>query len=176
MKRNASFWSFLGFVFVSVAGTLLHFLYDWLGQSAIVGVFSAVNESIWEHMKLLYFPMMFFAVIESRRLANNYENFWCVKLLSTIAGLLVIPMLYYIYTGALGVSADWFNITIFFIAAAVVFWLETRLLRDGFACRLPSAAAKAVLIGIGALFVLFTFLPPQLPLFRDPLDGTYGIQ
>ena len=176
MKKSASFWSFLGFVFVSVAGTLLHFLYDWLGESAIVGVFSAVNESIWEHMKLLYFPLMFFAVIESRRLAGDYANFWCVKLLSITVGLLMIPMLYYTYTGALGVSADWFNIAIFFIAAALVFWLEARLLRSGHACRLSSTAATAALVGIGALFVLFTFLPPHLPLFRDPLDGTYGIQ
>ena len=176
MKRSVSFWSFLGFIFVAVAGTLLHFLYDWLGQSALVGVFSAVNESIWEHMKLLFFPLMVFAVIESRFLADAHDNFWCVKLLSTLAGVLAIPALYYTYTGAFGVSADWFNITIFFIAAALVFWLEARMLRGGFACCLLPAAAKAVLVGIGTLFILFTFLPPHVPLFRDPMDGTYGIQ
>lgn len=175
MKRSASFWSFLGFVFVSVTGTLLHFVYDWFGESAVVGVFSAVNESIWEHMKLLYVPLMIFAVFESRRVADDIDNFWCIKLLSTLAGLLVIPALYYTYTGALGVSADWFNITIYFIATALVFWLEAHLVRSDFACRLPSTAAIAVLVGIGALFALYTFLPPHIPLFRDPLDGTYGI-
>lgn len=176
MKRSVSFWSFLGFVFVSVAGTLLHFLYDWLGQSAVVGVFSAVNESIWEHMKLLFVPLMVFAVFESRFLADGNDNFWCVKLLPTVVGLLVIPTLYYTYTGALGVKADWFNIAIFFIATALVFWLEAHLLRGGYACRLPSTAAIAVLVFLAVLFVAFTFLPPHIPLFRDPMDGTYGIQ
>ena len=175
MKRSVSFWSFAGFVFVSVAGTLLHFLYDWSGQLALVGVFSAVNESIWEHMKLLFFPLLIFAVIQSRYLATEYENFWCVKLLGTVLGLVIIPLLYYTYTGALGVSADWFNITIFFIAAAAVFWLEARLLRGEYRCLLPSSAAMAGLVFLGVLFAAFTFLPPNLPLFRDPIDGTYGI-
>lgn len=176
MKRSLSFWSFAGFVFVSVVGTLLHFLYDWLGQSAVVGVFSAVNESIWEHMKLLFVSLMLFALIERRFLGADYENYWCVKLLGTLGGLLVIPLLYYTYTGAFGVSADWFNIAIFFIAAALVFWLEARLLREGHACRVPSGVAIAALLVIAGLFVVFTFLPPHIPLFRDPLDGTYGIQ
>ena len=176
MKRSLSFWSFAGFVFVSVVGTLLHFLYDWFGQSAVVGVFSAVNESIWEHMKLLFVSLMLFALIERRFLGADRENFWCVKLLGTLAGLLAIPLLYYAYTGAFGVSADWFNIAIFFIAAALVFWLEARLLREGYACRMSPKLAIAALLAIAVLFVVFTFRPPHLPLFRDPLDGTYGIQ
>ncbi len=176
MKRSVTFWSFAGFVFVAVVGTLLHFLYDWLGQSAVVGIFAAVNESIWEHMKLLFVPLMLFAVLESRFLADDYDNFWCVKLLGTLAGLLVIPMLYYTYTGALGVSADWFNIIIFFIAAALAFFVEGWLLRTERGCGVPSVAAIAVLVGVGALFVAFTFLAPHIPLFRDPLSGTYGIQ
>ncbi len=176
MKRSVSFWSFLGFVFVSVAGTLLHFLYDWLGQSAVVGVFSAVNESIWEHMKLLFVPLVVFAVFESRFLADEYDNFWCITLLSTVVGLLAIPMLYYTYTGALGVQADWFNIAIYFIATALVFLVKAKLLREGFACGLPTTAAIAGLVFLAVLFVTFTFLPPHIPLFRDPMDGTYGIQ
>ncbi len=175
MKRSVTFWSFLGFVFVSVVGTLLHFLYDWLGQSAVVGVFAAVNESIWEHMKLLFVSLMLFAVIESRFLAADYETFWCVKLLGTLAGLLVIPTLYYTYTGALGVSADWFNIVIFFFATALVFFVEGWLLRTERSCGLPPKAAIVALIAIAGLFALFTFLPPHIPLFRDPMDGTYGI-
>lgn len=176
MKRSVTFWSFAGFVFVSVVGTLLHFTYDWLGQSAIIGVFSAVNESIWEHMKLLFVSLILFAVIESRFLAADYENFCCVKLLSTLAGLLVIPTLYYTYTGALGVSVDWFNIIIFFVATALVFFVEGWLLRTERGCGVPSKAAIVALIAIAGLFVVFTFSPPHIPLFRDPLDGTYGIQ
>lgn len=176
MKRwSVVLWSVVGAVFVSVAGVLLHFLYDWLGQSAVVGVFSAVNESIWEHMKLLYVSLMLFAVVESRFLADRYPAFWCVKLLSTVVGLFIIPTLYYTYTGALGVKADWFNIAIYFIATAAVFFIEARLLRGAYPCTVMPRNAVALLVGIGVLFVLFTFYPPQIPLFRDPTDGSYGI-
>ena len=114
MKKPFVFWQIIGFVFVSVAGTLLHFLYDWTGKSVLAGLFSAVNESIWEHMKLLYVPMVIFAVFESLFLKERVENFWCIKLFGILSGLAGIPIMYYTYTGILGVSADWFNITIFF--------------------------------------------------------------
>lgn len=64
MERSYSQWQMAGFVFTSIMGTLLHFLYDISGESLLVAPFSAINESIWEHMKLLYFPMLAFAWIE----------------------------------------------------------------------------------------------------------------
>lgn len=42
------------FIFISVLGVLLHFTYEWAGDNAVVGLFSAVNESTWEHLKLLF--------------------------------------------------------------------------------------------------------------------------
>lgn len=175
MKRSVFLWSVLGFVFVSVSGVLLHFLYDWLGQSAVIGVFSAVNESIWEHMKLLYVSLMLFALLESHFLAHKHPNFWCVWLFTTVVGLITIPVLYYTYTGVLGVSVDWFNIAIYFIATLLVFWLQARQLRSERTCAVPTETAVALLVIVGVLFVLFTFFPPRLPLFRDPTDGTFGI-
>ena len=46
------------FIFISVLGVLLHFTYEWSGNNPIVGLFSATNESTWEHLKLLFFPML----------------------------------------------------------------------------------------------------------------------
>ncbi len=63
MKRNIDLWQLVGFAFVSLIGTLLHFLYDLTGYK-LTALFSAVNESTWEHMKLIFFPMLAFAVIE----------------------------------------------------------------------------------------------------------------
>lgn len=174
IKRARIGWQIFGFVFTAAVGTLLHFLYDWTGKNLLAAPLSAVNESVWEHMKLLYVPLLIFAVIQGRFLTRNYPAFWCGKLISTVAGLVTIPLLYYGYTGVLGVSADWFNITIFYIAAAVAFLLDTHLLKHGLSCRHPKWAL-AVLLGIGGLFVALTFWPPLLPLFRDPLTGTYGI-
>ena len=174
MKKALIKWQIFGFAFTAAVGTLLHFLYDWTGQNPFAALLSAVNESTWEHMKLLYVPLLLFAVIQGRFLTRNYPSFWCAKLISTLSGLLTIPLLYYGYTGALGVSANWFNVTIFYIAAAVAFLLDAHLLKHDLPCRHPKAAL-ALLLGIGVAFMVLTFWPPILPLFRDPLNGTYGI-
>ena len=174
MKKSLSFWQFAGFVLTGVVGTLLHFLYDWT-DSVFVALFSAVNESIWEHMKLLFFPMLIFALIESRYFAKDYENFWCAKLVGILAGLAVIPAMYYTYTGAFGVSADWFNILIFYIAAAVSYIIETRLIKSEKVFCLSPTAAIVILFLITVLFMIFTFTPPKIPLFQDPITRAYGL-
>ena len=69
----------------------------------------------------------------------------------------------------LGLSADWFNITIFFLAAGAAFWMEGR---GG--TGLGAEASLALLWGVAAAFTVLTFLPPRLPIFQDPLTGTYG--
>ncbi len=174
MKKSLSFWQFAGFVFTSVFGTLLHFLYDWTDIS-FVALFSAVNESIWEHMKILFFPMIIFAIFESRHFAKEYESFWCAKPIGILVGITIIPVMYYTYTGALGVSADWFNIVIFYIAAAVAYIIETRLMKsDKNFCKSPKVAIIMLCI-IAVVFIVFTFVPPKIPLFEDPITKTYGL-
>jgi len=174
MKRDLPLWQFAGFALTALGGTLLHFLYEWTGGRVLVAPFSGVNESTWEHMKLLYFPLLIFALIQSR-FFREYENFWCVKLAGTITGLALIPTLFYTYNGAFGKSPDWLNIAIFFLAAAVVFLVETWLFKEGnLRCNHPRLAL-GFLVFMGVLFVVFTFATPRVPLFRDPLTGTYGI-
>lgn len=168
MKKSISVWQMMGFVFVGAAGTLLHFLYDWSGHNPVVGALSAVNESTWEHMKLLFFPMLLFAFVQYVPIGKEYPNFWCVKLIGTVLGLILIPVLFYTYTGALDVSADWFNISIFFIAAAAAYWLETKLLQNSRPrCASPKVALGSLLL-LGVIFVMLTYNPPMLPLFQPP--------
>ena len=175
MKKSIFFCQIIGFLFVSVAGTLLHFLYDWSNQNILAGLFSAINESIWEHMKLAFFPMVFVALVEYRFLSHRYRHILCAKLTGILFGVALIPVLYYSYTGILGVSADWFNITIFFLATGAAFWLETRLLEGKHACPLSPGLALLVLFLIGVAFWVFTFFPPHIPLFQDPVTNTYGV-
>ena len=168
MKRAVSYWQMAGFIFTGVLGTFLHFLFDWTGGSTAAALISAVNESIWEHLKLLFYPMTLFAVIEYFFWGKDYKSFWCIKLIGTLTGLVLIPVLYYTYTGILGVSADWFNIAIFFIAAGAVYWVETKLFQKGFSCPMGTKPAVILLLLIGAVFIVFTFAPPEIPLFQDP--------
>ena len=174
MKRDLFLWQFGGFVFTSLFGTLLHFLYDWTSQSVFIAPFSGVNESTWEHMKLLYFPLFIFALIQSR-FFSEYESFWCIKFIGTVIGLVMIPVLFYTYNGAFGKSPDWLNITIFFICAAISYAVELLLFKlDVLQCNYSWVAFLLTFL-IGVVFIVFTFLPPHLPLFKDPLTNTYGI-
>lgn len=174
MKRSAGLWQLIGFAVTSLAGTMLHFGYDLAGEAAWIAPFAGVNESTWEHMKLLFWPILLFAFLQSF-FFRGYEAFWCVKLRGTLLGLVLIPVLFYTYNGVIGKSPDWVNIAIFFVSAAAVFFYETRLLnKESFSCR-SRRLALGVLLLIAALFVLFTFRTPRIGIFMDPLTGTYGI-
>lgn len=174
MKKTIPYWQMCGFVFTAVVGTLLHFLFDWTGGNVIAALFSAVNESIWEHLKLLFYPMLTVSVIEYFFWGKETECFWPIKLTGMIIGLVLIPVIYYTYTGVLGVKADWFNITIFFLAAAAVYWAETKLFQKKPVCKINCKMAMALIVLIAVIFTVFTFLPPRIPFFQDPLTGTYG--
>ena len=173
MKHSIPSWQIGGFVFVGTLGTLLHFVFDWSGGNAFAGLISAVNESIWEHMKLLFYPMVLFAWWERRVWGRSAPRFWCIKLMGVLLGLGLIPGLYYTYTGILGMNMDWFNITIFFIAAAVALYTETRLFLREEGCLFERKAVVWLWV-IAVLFTVLTFAPPHIPLFQDPVTGGYG--
>lgn len=174
MKKEIPYWQVVGFVFTAVVGTLLHFFFDWTGGSAAAALFSAVNESIWEHLKLLFYPMVLFTLAQWMYWGKDTESFWCIKLIGILLGLGLIVVVYYTYTGVLGVKADWFNITLFFLAAGQAYWVETKLFARGFSCPVCPKLAVAILCLLAVTFTVFTFLPPQIPLFQDPVSGTYG--
>ena len=114
MENTCRKWRIGGFLFTSAAGTLLHFLYEWSGKNSIVGAFSAVNESTWEHMKLLFVPLLLTALV-SMVFGGRCQGYWTAKLVGAVGGLLLIPLLYYGYTGALGISVMWVDIAIFYV-------------------------------------------------------------
>ena len=173
-SRSIGPWQLLGFAVTSLAGTLLHFLYEWLGEARWIAPFSGVNESTWEHMKLLFWPMLLYAAVQSL-LFRDRADFWCVKLRGILLGIGLIPVLYYTYNGVIGKSPDWINIAIFFLSAAVAYLLETRLLRsERVSCKRPRVSI-ALLCAVALLFVLFTFRTPRLGIFQDPLTGAFGI-
>ena len=174
MKRSIGLWQLMGFAVTSLVGTLLHFLYDWSGGSLLVAPFSGVNESTWEHMKLLFWPMFIYAIVQSFFFKDR-EDFWCVKIRGVLLGLALIPILFYTYNGVVGQSPDWINIAIFFISAAVAYICETRQFNnETAACKSPKIAVAALCV-IAVMFVLFTFVTPKIGIFRDPLTSTYGI-
>lgn len=176
MRRKLFFWELGGFLFTGALGTLLHFVYEWSGGSVLAACFSAVNESTWEHMKLLFVPLFLFSLVQLCLLGRNYPNLPAVRALSVLTGLVLIPVLFYTYTGALGRSVTWANIAIFFLADLGAFLLDFWLLRRGkLAGGWMQILGLAVLWGLVFCFVWCTFRPLPLPLWRDPVTGICGI-
>ncbi len=175
MDRRLWRWQIAGFVFTAISGTLLHYLYEWSGENSLLGAVSAVNESVWEHMKLLFIPMFIFTLPEAAIFGERCRNFWQAKLPGILSGLLLIPTLYYTYTGALGFRLIWLDISIFYIAAAAAYFLETRLLLRQSRCSSFELVALLAIWLLAFAFLLFTYAPPRLPIFQDPVTLTYGI-
>ena len=173
MKQKVVLCELMGFAVTSLVGTLLHFLYDLLGEATWIAPFSGVNESTWEHMKLMFWPMFIFAIVQSFFFKDRGDLF-CIKLRGILLGITLIPIIFYTYNGVIGKSPDWVNISIFFISTAIVYIYETRLFNSGkLRCRSPRLSL-AILCVIALLFVAFTFITPELGIFKDPLTGIYG--
>ncbi len=174
MKRSIRLWQLMGFAVTALSGTLLHFLYDWTGEAKWTALFSGVNESTWEHMKLLFWPMFLYAIVQSLFFKDR-KDFWCIKLKGTLLGLVLIPILFYTYNGVIGKSPDWINIAIFFVSAAIAYCYETKQFsNETTMCKRPKIAL-ILLSFIAVLFIFFTFKTPAIGIFKDPLTGMYGI-
>jgi hypothetical protein len=174
MKKSMGLWQLVGFATTSLLGTILHFLYDWLGNPWWIAPFSGVNESTWEHMKLLFWPTFIFALLQSFFFKER-NDFWCIKLRGILLGLTLIPIIFYTYNGAIGRSPDWLNISIFFICAAIAYVYETRQFNSVTRICKNSKLALGTLCAVALLFAVFTFFAPEINVFKDPLTNTYGI-
>ena len=176
MGKRLEGWSLAGFLTVSVLGTLAHFCYEWSGRKLLVGAFCAVNESTWEHMKLLFFPALLFTMVQLAAAKERDGAVPAARAVSVTAGLALIPALYYTYTGVWGRHVMWADIAIFYLAAALVFWLDTRLRRRQRLWRTWQQAAGLIWLWVLAfLFIWWTFRPPHIGIFLDPVTGGYGI-
>ena len=173
MKQNLFLWQFVGFTVSVALGTLLHFIFEWTSLTIFAPI-SAVNESTWEHMKILFFPMLFFALVQYVFFKGDYLGFWWIKLIGTIVGVLSIPVLFYTVSGVFGKTPDWLNIILFFISAFLGYLVEYHLFYVDFSPKFQFIGF-IILILIASAFILFTFYTPKLPLFKDPLTGLYGM-
>jgi len=164
-----------GTVFTIILGTVLHFTYDFF-ETDFVAIFSAVNESTWEHLKLIFFPVTIFAVIEYFIYGKKLENFWASKVISLLIGMAAIVVIFYTYNGVIGTNSDIFNISLFIASVILTYWLNCKFIENKlFGSQLLNKIAVIGLIVLVVLFWVYTFYPPLLNIFRDPVTGGYGI-
>lgn len=175
MKRSPLRWELVGIIVISMLGSLLHFSFEWAGGWKPLGVISAVNESVWEHLKIGFWPALFYGIFEYPFLKKLTHNFIIAKASGIYAIPVVIVVLFYSYTAATGREILIVDILIFVIAIAVGQVVSYRILTMHELAAWLNKLGLALLIVLAVAFGVFTFSPPELPIFRDPLMGTYGI-
>lgn len=160
-------YTIIGIIFVLATGTLAHFLYNWTGNNRIVGLFTPVNESIWEHMKLLFFPMLLYSFIMILKFYHKYPCITSSLSFGILAGAFLIPLFYYVYTSILGRNFFLLDISIFVLSIIIAFWLSYKLTLS---CKLESYNTLLIIMVcvLFVCFLVFTYHPPDSTIFQDP--------
>jgi len=165
----------VGTIFIILLGSILHFTYALSGNNLLVGFFSAVNESVWEHLKLAFWPSLFWMLIMMTRLRNAINNFFPAKVLGTYVMVAFIPAVFYSYTAFTGESIFAIDIATFVITVIVGQLVSYQLYKYR---KLPKPADKIAIVAmilLAVVFIAFTFYPPYLPIFQDPVTSQYEV-
>ena len=160
-------------IFTFILGILLHFTYALSGQNPIIATFSAVNESVWEHLKLIFFPTLITILIGCILFKDILPQYLSAKASGLFAAMLFLIVFYFTYVGILGESIPFIDILSFFVAI----FLEEFITCQELTTNKPSSWQTSLFLLILLLicFIVFTFSPPQIGLFQDPITGSYGI-
>ena len=165
--KTLKWFCIIGAIVTIILGVLSHFIYDWTGENFFVGLFFSVNESTWEHLKLLFFPMFAYALFAGKRLEEQYPCIYNAMFTGILAGLALIPTLFYTYTGILGFTVDWMNIALYVISVLAAYYVVYRVAAKCTAG--DSKILRYVMYVLLLAFMVFTVYPPNLGLFISPV-------
>ena len=156
-----------GIMFVAVTGTFFHFLYDLSGNNIFFGLIAPVNESIWEHTKLIFFPMFIYSLFNVKKIKAEYPCIDYALIIGEITGIISIIVLFYTYSGIIGFNVAFADISIFYISVVSSFYTAYR---TAVSCNFSKykTVLKIVQIIIIFMYLFFTFYPPEIPLFINP--------
>jgi hypothetical protein len=170
MEKQLFKWEFIGFLVTYGIGAALHFEFGWTGNWPPAALFGAVNESTWEHLKMAFWPMILWVIVEGAIIKKKHveiRNFAIAKAI----GVYITPM-----TISAGFRSSLASGLTFFAIGVFVGYLASAMIMS--ASKWPNAM-KFVAIGLLAFsiacFSLLTYFPPQNILFIDLGTGLYGI-
>ena len=152
--KKLRFYTIMGIMFVIIFGI-------------ISGLFFPTNESTWEHMKLAFFPMLAYSLFMDYKLKEEYPCVTSSLCIGVILSTVLIPIIFYTYTGILGYSISVLNIGYFIISIVVAFIVVYRLTESCKAQKFEWALKMSVLL-LMLLFFVFTGFQPNIALFMDP--------
>lgn len=168
-------WQIYGFLFIVVFGSLLHFFFEWSGKSTLIGLFSPVNESVWEHLKLGFWSLIVFSLIEFRFVRGRVNNYFAAKAAGIIALELFIVIFFYSYTAILGDNRLVLDIMSYVLGVLLCQIIAYKILTTGVMKKWINRAGLCFLLALAVVFMIFTFHPPKHHMFRDSNTGQYGI-
>ena len=126
MLKNLSLpqkWILKGIPILFLIGSLMHFIYGFSQNNIIIGLISPVNESIWEHLKLLLLPVICWWVVyyifNGKKYSIDANKWFTAASISLLTSLFAIPMIYYFYTGAFGIKSLLIDILSLLIALTI---------------------------------------------------------
>ncbi len=164
-----------GFVFNCAAAAVLHFLFEWSGEELFTALFSAVNESVWEHLKIFSIPYVVWAFVEVFCVGVPFKRLAVSKVFGLYVMIITIPVFFYTYTGIVGNNIAIIDIISGFAITALAYLVSYRLItRATFIDRYFALAAFLFAVYC-VMTAFFTLAPPQLGLFKDPQTGGYGL-
>jgi hypothetical protein len=176
VKSSLLKWELIGIAIISIVGSAMHFVYGWSGDLAIVGAISPVNESVWEHFKLGFFPTLVYGLIVYGFLKKQINNFAIGKAIELYLIPITIGAIFYAYTAIIRREILAVDISSFVLAVAIGQVVSYKILSAKKFRRLTSILGIALIVLLAAAFILFTFYPPNLPILMDSNTGSYGIQ
>lgn len=152
----------------------MHFTYQWSDYNSLIGMIVPINESIWEHTKMGFYSVLFFALFEYLFIGKNYCNYMFAKVVAAVTTILLIPGLYYFYTLFIHHNL-WIDILIFIISVVIAQYVSYRLLKSNFCFTGINFAGLIILFIVVILYSSYTFAPPKVDLFKDSQTNSYGI-
>ncbi len=154
----------------------LHVAYRLSGQSIIVAVFASVNESVWEHVKILVIPFLFWSIAEYYLLKPHIKRLIVARCAGTLAIMLLTICFFFIYSGIWGSSVLWIDITAAFLWIACGEIVSIRIINSDMNVRDIFPISAALLCLIIVMLLCFSVSPPKIGLFRDPVTQLYGLE
>ncbi len=152
----------------------LHFLYD-LMPNFITSIFLPVNESIWEHMKILFGSIMISSVIQKIIVIKKDLDIKNICISNFTGAVLSIPIFLLIFVPIYNTIGENMPITIFLMFIVIVIsQIISYIIINSKNLKLENVTIFLVII-VYIIFGLLTYFPPENDLFMDPTNLTYGI-
>ena len=160
-------YTLIGILVLFVVGSLFHFLYSLTGECFIVGLFGPINESIFEHTKMVVLPIfIWWFIFYLFRKKDLFVNAWFTSaIIAMISAIIAIPMLFYFYSQAFGIESLVIDILILLVSLAIGQILGLHYYRHGKGIEYHFAIVLMIVIII--LFAFFTINPPAFPIFNS---------